>query len=133
MDHLKNLHWICYNIISLLCFGIFGCKAYGILAFLTWDQTHTPCIGRQSLNHWTTREVPLLIKFYRLYYCTFLRYINVKLFKNTIRLVKQYFMYLYFPALLRYNWHVTLCQIKRYKVWFNTHIYFKCLPPFVLC
>ena len=25
----------------------------------TRDQTHTPCIGRQSLNHWTTREVPL--------------------------------------------------------------------------
>ena len=24
----------------------------------TRDQTHTPCIGRQSLNHWTTREVP---------------------------------------------------------------------------
>ena len=21
------------------------------------DQTHTPCIGRQSPNHWTTREV----------------------------------------------------------------------------
>ena len=24
------------------------------------DQTHTPCIGKQSLNHWTTREVPHL-------------------------------------------------------------------------
>ena len=24
------------------------------------DQTHVPCIGRQILNHWTTREVPLL-------------------------------------------------------------------------
>ena len=23
------------------------------------DRTHTPCIGRWSLNHWTTREVPL--------------------------------------------------------------------------
>ena len=22
------------------------------------DQTHVPCIGRQVLNHWTTREVP---------------------------------------------------------------------------
>ena len=32
-------------------------------------------------------------------------------------------MYLSFPALLRYNWHVTSCQIKRYKVWFdNTYI-----------
>ena len=24
------------------------------------DQTHVPCIGRQILNHWTTREVPRL-------------------------------------------------------------------------
>ena len=24
----------------------------------TRDQTHVPCIGRQILNHWTTREVP---------------------------------------------------------------------------
>ena len=27
------------------------------LSFLTRYWTHTPCIGRQSLNHWTTREV----------------------------------------------------------------------------
>ena len=25
---------------------------------LTRDRTHTPCIGRQSLNHQTTGEVP---------------------------------------------------------------------------
>ena len=24
------------------------------------DGTHVPCTGRQILNHWTTREVPLL-------------------------------------------------------------------------
>ena len=24
----------------------------------TRDQTRTPCIGRRSLNHWTTKEVP---------------------------------------------------------------------------
>ena len=29
----------------------------------TKDQTHIPCIGRQSLNHWTTREVPLISLF----------------------------------------------------------------------
>ena len=28
------------------------------LSSLTRDRTHTPCIGRRSLNHWTTREVP---------------------------------------------------------------------------
>ena len=27
------------------------------------DRTHTPCIGRLSCNHWTTREVPLFILF----------------------------------------------------------------------
>ena len=29
----------------------------------TRDRTLTPCIGRQSLNHWTTREVPALLIF----------------------------------------------------------------------
>ena len=28
------------------------------LSSLTRDQTCTPCIGRQSLNHWTATEVP---------------------------------------------------------------------------
>ena len=28
------------------------------LSSLTRDGTHTPCIGRRSLNHWTAREVP---------------------------------------------------------------------------
>ena len=28
---------------------------------LTRDQIYTPCIGRQSLNYWTAREVPLSI------------------------------------------------------------------------
>ena len=30
------------------------------LAPPTRDQTHAPCISRQVLNHWTTREVPVL-------------------------------------------------------------------------
>ena len=33
------------------------------LSFLTRDQTHTPCPGRWSLNHWNTREVPPQNKF----------------------------------------------------------------------
>ena len=28
------------------------------LSSLTTDETHTPCIGRWNLNHWTAREVP---------------------------------------------------------------------------
>ena len=39
-------------------FCVFGQKACGILSSLTRDQTCTPCTGRQSLNHWTTREAP---------------------------------------------------------------------------
>ena len=28
------------------------------LSFPSRDQTHIPCIGRQILNHWTTKKVP---------------------------------------------------------------------------
>ena len=31
------------------------------LSFLTRDGTHTPCIGRWRLNHWTTWQVPILV------------------------------------------------------------------------
>ena len=34
------------------------------LSFPTGDQTRTRCAGRWSLNHWTTREVPLLLTLY---------------------------------------------------------------------
>ena len=33
------------------------------LSSLTRDQTCTPCIGRESLNHWTAREVPQIAIF----------------------------------------------------------------------
>ena len=29
------------------------------LSLLTRDQTSVPCIGRQTLNHWTTRKIPI--------------------------------------------------------------------------
>ena len=45
------------NISSVLCFGFFGHKAGGNLNSPTRDRTHDPCIGRQSLNHWTAREI----------------------------------------------------------------------------
>ena len=46
----------------LLLFSGFGFLAQGIwdVSSPTMDQTCTPCIGRWSLNHWTTREVPTL-------------------------------------------------------------------------
>ena len=28
------------------------------LSYLTKDQTVSPALGEQNLNHWTTREVP---------------------------------------------------------------------------
>ena len=33
------------------------------LSSLTRDRTRAPCIGRRILNHWITREIPVLIYF----------------------------------------------------------------------
>ena len=56
----KNLYWICYSIIAfILCFGFLW-----DLAFPTRDLTCSLCIGRQSLNHWTAREVPRFLFIY---------------------------------------------------------------------
>ena len=51
-----SLYRICNNIASVLCFG-FLAKRYRDLSSPIRDQTHTPCTGRQNLNHWTTRKV----------------------------------------------------------------------------
>ena len=47
------------------CSPLSSCGAWAKLPLGTWDLsskirdwTHAPCIGKQSLNHWTTREVP---------------------------------------------------------------------------
>ena len=60
MNHFKNLSWICNSIASAFCFCFFFFFWPGIM----WDLsspnrywTHTPCIRRQSFNHWTVREV----------------------------------------------------------------------------
>ena len=49
------------------CSGFSSCIAWAQLlhgmwdlSSLTRDWTCVPCIGRQTLNHWTTREVPAL-------------------------------------------------------------------------
>ena len=42
----------------LLFYVLFFClNGMWDLSFLTRDRTCTPCIGRQSLNHWITGEV----------------------------------------------------------------------------
>ena len=57
VGYFKTLCWICHNIASVLCFGFLAARHVGSL-FLTSSQTCTPCIGRRSLNHWTSRGVP---------------------------------------------------------------------------
>ena len=49
LKSLLNLLQYCFSFM----FWFFGRKACS----LTRDGTCTPCIGRQSLNHWTAREV----------------------------------------------------------------------------
>ena len=46
--------------ILLLFYFVFVFLPWGMwdLSSQTRDWTHTPCIGRRSLNHWTAREVP---------------------------------------------------------------------------
>ena len=45
------------TILLLLYVLVFWPPGTWDLSSLTGDQTRSPCIGRQSLNHWTTREV----------------------------------------------------------------------------
>ena len=37
---------------------LFGREAYGILASKTGIESVSPCIGKHSLNPWTTRKSP---------------------------------------------------------------------------
>ena len=64
------LMWTIFKVIIefvtiLLLFYVLVFWPWGMwdLSSPTRDQTHTPCIGKRSLNHWTAREVPALLKF----------------------------------------------------------------------
>ena len=48
------------TILLLFCVLVFWPQGMGDLTDLTGGQIHTPCYGRQSLNHWTAKEVKLL-------------------------------------------------------------------------
>ena len=52
-----SLYWICCSIASLLNVLVFWLRGTGDLSFLTRGWTHTPCTGRWSLDHRTTKEV----------------------------------------------------------------------------
>ena len=60
MDHFKVL--IEFVTLWLLFYVLFFCpRGMWDLHSPTRDQTYTPCIGRRSLSHWTTREVPQIV------------------------------------------------------------------------
>ena len=59
VDHFKSRYWICYNIASVVCFGFLALRHVGSYFPNQGSHLH-PCIGRWSLNHRTTRKVPLL-------------------------------------------------------------------------
>ena len=62
MDSFPNLYRICYNIASILCFGFLASRHVGPTS-PTRDWTQASCIRWQSLNHWTSREVPAITSF----------------------------------------------------------------------
>ena len=60
----------CYLFITfIICLAVLGLSCaharktlysvWDLVSFLTRDWTWVPCIGRYSLSHWTTREVPI--------------------------------------------------------------------------
>ena len=52
---------VCVCDVYLLCFLVFWPQGMWDLSFPTRYWTCTPCIGRQSLNYWTTREVSMVM------------------------------------------------------------------------
>ena len=61
-DFLKMSLW---NLLQYCCCFIYlfilGTGGMWDISSPTRDQTHISCIERQSLNHWTVREVPHLL------------------------------------------------------------------------
>ena len=55
----------CVTISLLLYVLVFWPQDMWDLSSSTRDQTCTPCFGRQSLNHYTSREVPPVLGFAR--------------------------------------------------------------------
>ena len=58
---LKSLlNFFFFTILLLLYVLTFWPPGKWDLSSLTKDQTHSLCLGRQSLNHWSTREIPVI-------------------------------------------------------------------------
>ena len=60
VDHFLKIFIKFVTILLLLYVLLFWLQGMWALGSLTRDWACTPCIGRQSLNHWTAREVPLV-------------------------------------------------------------------------
>ena len=60
VDHFKVFIEFVIILLPFLYFG-FWLGGMWDLGSLTRDQTHTPCIGKRSLNYWADREVPLRV------------------------------------------------------------------------
>ena len=58
MDHFLKVFIEFVTILLLFYVLVFWPRGMWDLSSSTRDRTCTPCIGRQSLNHWTAREVP---------------------------------------------------------------------------
>ena len=54
----------CITILLLFYVLFFWPRGIWDLSSLIRDLTHIPCIGRQSLNHWATKEVPKIFYVY---------------------------------------------------------------------
>ena len=62
------------TILLLFCVLFFWPQGMWDLSSPTRDRTCTPCIGRWSLNHWTTREVPGVHVFFQISVFVFFGY-----------------------------------------------------------
>ena len=58
LDHFKKVFNEFVTTLLLFYVLVFWPRGMWDLGSLTRDLTHTPCTGRQSLNHWTTRKIP---------------------------------------------------------------------------
>ena len=75
-----NLSQYCFCCVCVLVFWSWGMWD---LSSRTRDQTHIPCTGRWSLNHWTSREVSSVSLFLDLLWFTLDSWIVCKVSKNS--------------------------------------------------
>ena len=58
---MRDLSLWCADFSLVVAHSLCSCSTWALYlqqAGLVGDQTRVPCIRRQILNHWTTREVP---------------------------------------------------------------------------